>query len=139
MTTDRFVLDACALLAFFRNEDGAAEVEKILRDAQDGDPTVVIHKINALEVYYNTLRRLGAARADETLSAIAALPLTIIGTLGDPVFKVAGRIKAGYRLSLADSIAVAEAKVRDAQLVTSDHHELEPLERDKEVSIFWFR
>jgi uncharacterized protein len=139
MTTGGFVLDACALLALLLDEEGAAEVEKILLDAEDGDPTVVVHQINVLEIYYNILRRFGTTRADETLSAIAALPITFVDTLGEPVFREAGRIKANYRLSLADSIAVAEAKVRDARLVTSDHHELEPLEKAKEVSIFWFR
>jgi len=139
MTPALFVLDACALLAFLLDEEGAVEIEKILLDAENGDCTVVVNKINALEIYYNILRMSGTARADEILNAIAIMPLTIIDTLEDPVFKEAGRIKAGYRLSLADSIAVAETKVRNARLVTSDHHELEPLERDKEVSIFWFR
>lgn len=138
MTTGGFVLDACALLALLLDEEGAAEVEKILVDAEDGDPTVVVHKINVLEIYYNILRRFGSARADETLSAIAALPITFVDTL-EPVFKDAGRIKARYRLSLADSIALAEAKIRNARLVTSDHHEFEPVEKDAEVSIFWFR
>lgn len=138
MTTGGFVFDACALLALLLDEEGAAEVEKILVDAEDGDPTVVVHKINALEIYYNIFRRFGAARADETLSAIAALPVTFVDTL-EPVFKEAGRIKANYRLSLADSIALAEAKIRNARLVTSDHHEFESVEKDGEVSIFWFR
>ena len=44
-----------------------------------------------------------------------------------------------YKMSLADSIAVAEAKTRKAQLLTSDHHELDYLEEKGEARFYWIR
>lgn len=51
----------------------------------------------------------------------------------------AGRLKATYRISLADSIALAEAKINNAYLITADHHELDLIEDKKEVLICWIR
>jgi hypothetical protein len=45
--------------------------------------------------------------------------------LEEAVFKKAGYLKSKYKISLADSIALAENITRNGQLITSDHHEKE--------------
>jgi predicted nucleic acid-binding protein len=67
------------------------------------------------------------------------MPITIKDKLTNEVFKEAGRLKSKYKLSLADSIAVAESIINEASLVTADHHEIEPIEMAEKVNITWFR
>jgi hypothetical protein len=42
-------------------------------------------------------------------------------------------------VSLADSIALAQAKVRRIPLVTCDHHEFDHLQQEKELDFVWIR
>jgi hypothetical protein len=42
-------------------------------------------------------------------------------------------------MSLADSMAVAQAVVDDAIVVTSDHHELDAVDRDGNIKFLWIR
>jgi predicted nucleic acid-binding protein len=95
-----------------------------------------MNKLNILEVYYGVYREDGKDKADETLNKILSLPLVVIDKFEDNVFKEAGRLKAIYKISLADSIALAEAKVREAQLLTSDHHEFDPIEKKGELLFY---
>lgn len=94
---------------------------------------------NILEIYYGIYREDGEEKAEATLTRIFNLPLIIVDSLKDDIFKEAGRLKATYKISLADSIALAEAKIRKAQLLTADHHEFDPLDRKKEAKFYWIR
>jgi len=136
---DAFVLDACALIAFLNDEDGADKVEDTLLKALKEDCIVYINKINILEVYYGVFREEGKDKAEEILVKILALPLKIIDKLEDAVFKEAGRLKAIYKISLADSLALAEAKTRGSRIVTADHHEFDTLDKKGEVVFLWIR
>jgi len=51
----------------------------------------------------------------------------------------AGRIKASYRLSLADSILLVTAIIQDATIVTSDHHEMDAIQASENMSFCWVR
>lgn len=136
---ETFVLDASALIAFLNDEDGANKVEDILRKAKGNDCIIYMNKLNILEIYYGVYREDGKEKAEETLTKILNLPLTVVDVLKDDVFREAGRLKATYKMSLADSIAIAEGKTRKAQIVTTDHHEFDPLDRKGEVRICWIR
>ena len=134
-----FVLDACSIIAFLNDEEGAGKVEELLLKAKEGEAELFMNKLNILEVYYGVYRDDGEEAADETLSKIQALPITIVGDLSDAVLRESGRLKAGHAVSLADSVALGEAKVRNAQLVTADHHEFDILEEEGEIELYWFR
>ena len=136
---EAFVLDACSLIAFLNDEEGAGKVEDLLRKAKAEKVKLYMNKLNILEVYYGVYRDDGEEAADETLSKILDLPIEIVDDLSDAVLKESGRLKAGYSISLADSIAVAEAKVRDVELVTADHHEFDFLEEKSEAKFYWIR
>ena len=60
-----YVLDACALIAWLRDEAGADQVEALLLD---NGATVMIHAVNLCEVYYDCLRSVGESRAEETVA-----------------------------------------------------------------------
>jgi len=114
-------------------------VDALLRNAARNECELYMHKINVLEIYYGIFRELGQEKAEDVLKKISVLPIKLVNVLSERVFKEAGRLKATYYVSLADSLALAEAKVRKAQLVTSDHHEFDPLEVQKEITCYWIR
>ena len=136
---ESFVLDACSVIAFLKDEEGADKVEDLLRRAKKEEFNLYMNRLNVLEIYYGVYREDGEEVAEETLSKIQKLPITIVNELSDSVFKEAGRLKANYKLSLADSVTAAEAKVRGAGLVTADHHEFDPIEKRGEVKFHWIR
>lgn len=136
---EAFVLDACSLIAFLNDEEGAGKVEDLLRKAKEEKVKLYMNKVNILEIYYGIYRDDGEEAADEILSKIPELPIVIIDNLSDAVLRESSRLKAGYSISLADSIAIGEANVRNAQLVTADHHEFDPLEEKGEAKFYWIR
>lgn len=135
----RFVLDACAVIAFLFAEDGCDVVESILQQATNTMAELFMHEINRLEIYYGVYRENGEEAARKTLEKIDDLPIQIIRGLDDQIFHEAGRLKASYRISLADSIAAACAKVKTCPLVTADHHELDPLDEEGVLEFLWIR
>ncbi|MFW5751958.1 MAG: type II toxin-antitoxin system VapC family toxin [bacterium] len=134
-----YVLDACAIIAFINDEEGAEVIEEILLGAAKKENKVIINKINLLEIYYNFSREYESETLKEAYRRILALPMEINDLLNDSLFYEAARLKAIYRISLADSIALAEASVRKAELVTSDHHEFDVVETKEVIGFHWFR
>ena len=122
---DVFVLDAGSLIAFLKDEEGADKVERLFRETEEEKHELYMSWINVLEIYYGVYREDGKEVAEEVSSKVQGLPITLVRQISEPVFKEGGRLKASYRLSLADSIAAAEAKSKGAILVTSDHHDFE--------------
>ena len=136
---NNLVLDACALLALLRNEPGADIVAAALNAAVNGEAEIIMNKVNILEVYYDLYRTLGKDKADGILAEIKKRPLTINAEITDEIFEEAGRLKASYKISLADSFALAQAKVSDSELLTSDHHEFDPIELTESTVFSWIR
>ena len=134
-----YVLDACALVALLRNEAGADKVAAAINAVNNGEAEIVMHKINLLEVFYDLYRSLGKETADLVLSEIKKRPLTINAEVTDEIFTEAGRLKASYKISLADSIALAQALVSGGELLTSDHHEFDAIVGCEDIIFGWIR
>ena len=134
-----FVLDACSLIAFLNDEEGAGKVEELQRQGERQPGSLFLHEINLLEIYYGIYRDEGEVLAEQVYEQVLGLPVEIVRGVGEPVFRAAGRLKATYGVSLADSIALAEAKIRGIPLATFDHHEFEELEQSGELGFFWIR
>ncbi|MFA5518012.1 MAG: PIN domain-containing protein [Spirochaetota bacterium] len=134
-----FVFDACSIIAFFKKEPGFDKVKAILEKAQAGLCQIYMNKINVLEVYYGFYRDDSPAIAEKFYAYIFLLPIVVVDIISDQLFFEAGKLKALYRISLADSIALGEAKIRNASLVTSDHHEFDIIDKDKVVRFYWIR
>lgn len=101
-----YVLDACALIAFLSDEEGAQLVEALLFEASIQKVDILINKVNLLEIYYGIYREDGVQEANSAMERILNLPLTIIGTLTEDVFYEAGKLKAENKISLADAIGL---------------------------------
>lgn len=122
------VLDACAVIAFLRDEEGAETVEAMLENNE-----CFIHSINLYEVYKDVLLN---GRATEDARAIIDDLSPVLGRLAhcsDDEMRRAAEIKVRYRgqrLAIPDAIGVAAAEHRRWIFVTSDHAELDRLESD---------
>lgn len=136
---NRFMLDACAIIAYLNDEKGADKVEELLWQSEQRSKGLSIHEVNLLEIYYGVYRDEGEELAEETFNKVINLPIKISKGLKKNVFKEAGRLKAIYKVSLADSIALAEAKVNGMPLVTCDHHEFDRIQERNEMSFLWIR
>jgi predicted nucleic acid-binding protein len=138
---EAYVVDACALIAVLMDEEGSDILASKFAAALDESSGVSIfmHKLNLLEVYYDVFRRLGKVIADSVVDEVKGNPITIVSDIDDGLFKEAGRLKASYSISLADTFAVSLAKANGAKLITSDHHEFDVLEEKGEASFLWIR
>jgi predicted nucleic acid-binding protein len=137
--TYRYILDACALIAYLNDENGAEIVENVFHQTLNGQTSVLMGVVNLLEVYYGVLRDVGVYKADEVLKECRSLPIEIINSISDDVFKEAGRIKASYRVSLADSLALGLALTTGDFLLTADHHEFDAIEGKEPIKFVWIR
>jgi predicted nucleic acid-binding protein len=98
-----FVLDACAIIASLRNENGAEAV--------------------------GGLRRGSTAQADELLDDLSSIGLITRDDIDASLWKTAAGFKANIRrVSLADCFAIAMTKRLNAELMTSDHHEFDAID-----------
>ena len=136
---DFYILDACAVIAFLSKEPGGAEVYALLRRAERGEIKLFMHNLNLLEVYYGLRRAHGEASSRTSLDYIKHLPITFLSEIVGEPFIEAGRLKANYKISLADAILVSEAFILGATVVTADHHELDAVERVEPIRFYWIR
>jgi uncharacterized protein len=135
-----FVFDACAVIALIHGEVGAGTVASLLSEPEN---RCRLHAINLCEVFYDGLRRGGvtsAADADRLEDLLAKSGLDIETGIPRPLWESAGQIKAAFRrISLADSFALALTLQEKGTLVTSDHHEFDPIAAAGICSIQFFR
>lgn len=107
------VLDAWAVLTFFRGERAAPRVEELISST----PTL-ISSINLGEVLHWTIRERGQRAADSMMDGLRRAVL--VEDPDWPLVRAAARIKARGGLSYADAFCVATAQRHNAPLYTGD-------------------
>lgn len=115
MSNVRYVLDTSALLTLIEDEDGATRVEELLHL-----PSTIVTWVSLLEVAYITRQERDAAEADQRYALLKALPITLLWSIEEPTLLTAARLKAQYRVSLADTLIAACAIQAGAVLVHKD-------------------
>ncbi|QTA80130.1 PIN domain-containing protein [Desulfonema limicola] len=130
-----YVLDACALIAFFNGENGADTVENILL----GHDLRLMSVINVYEVCYDAAKAGGMDNGIRIYNEIHQLPIKIIKTIGKELLKEAMYFKTNYKISLADSFALGLARLNHAVLISADHHEFDIIETSGELKFHWIR
>jgi predicted nucleic acid-binding protein len=135
-----FVLDACALIAFMKDEEGAEVVGPLIKGSFDGKIDLIVNKINLLEVFYDFYRSEGREFAMDFLEDFRNWKV-IIHDFTDEIMIEAGRLKAGYKISLADSVALGQAIVSGAVFLTSDRHEFGIIDKQgiEDIEFCWIR
>lgn len=132
-----YVVDACALIAFFRDEPGGEQMEQLF--SQEAEKRFLIHAVNLGEIYYDTVRTSRAAVAMELFKDIKHLPITVIWNIDEPLLIVVGRFKTQHRISYADAYVLALAEREGAAVISADHHEFDAIEKLGVVAFKWIR
>ena len=70
-----YVLDACALVALLKGEDGAEKVDRLFHQAARGEIELHMSIINLLEVYYGFAKDIGLAKTATMLNGMLLLIL----------------------------------------------------------------
>src|SRR6266536_2448253 len=117
--TEKYVLDANAVLDLAEGGPGSRRVNLLLDEALQQRTEVLVSVLNWGEVYYCLWQRRGEEKARQTLARLSLLPLRLV-----PVDLLqalnAGDIKALHKIPYVDCIAAAFATLHKAFLVTSD-------------------
>jgi len=129
------VLDAHALLAFFRGENAGVHVRELLQKAASTDRSLHMTEVNYAEVKYMLLKKDGPEAWEQAADVLKSLPLEF-HAVTRPLAAAAADLKARFKVSLADAFAAALAKEKKAELVTGDP-EFKALE--KEIKINWLK
>jgi predicted nucleic acid-binding protein len=136
----KYILDACALIALLNDEKGADIVEDLLDQAKNNEITITMNAANLIEVYYDRIREIGTERADAIIQDIYdTFPISIIETLNPAIVREAARLKAVGKMSFADTILVATANYSGATIVTCDYVEFKPIEQQGHIPFLWIR
>ncbi|MEP7133925.1 MAG: type II toxin-antitoxin system VapC family toxin [Chloroflexota bacterium] len=114
-----YILDAFAFMAYFENEPGAERIEQILQDVKGGKARAFISIINLGEVIYNTERKHGLNKAQDTLALIQEMPVEVLPADHQTVL-AAAHIKANHPISYADAFVVIAAQKLDGIIMTGD-------------------
>lgn len=131
-----YVLDACAMIALLRREQGEDVVWAHLSDPNN---TCFAHAINLCEVYYDFHRDAGETAAENAIEDLKALKVVERGDFDEAFWKDAGKLKARGKVSLADCLAIALTNRLGGVLLTSDHHELDAVAAAGVCSITFIR
>ena len=121
-----YVLDACAMIAFLRNEEGADAIASLLLNED-----CIAHAVNLCEVYYDCLLRGdNESTARELIDDLKSLDLAFREDMDDQFWQMVASYKAGIRkaslnIPLADCFVLSLAEREKAIIVTSDHHEFD--------------
>ena len=130
-----YVIDACGLITFLRNEDGA---DKFIQLLADNTNTFLLHALTAGEVYYDILR-MNKPKAEELFRIIDDLQIGIIWTLDKELLHWAAYYKVNYKMSYADSYVLATAYLNNACVISTDHHEFDVVEQETDLCFYWLR
>jgi len=129
------VLDAWALMAYFEDEPAAADVERLLDDAEAQEEDLLLSAVNWGEIYYSVCRSVSEKAAEDIARKLMAMPIRVVPIPDDLVLvRQAAKYKAANRISYADCFAAALAKLTSSPLVTGDE-EFRAL--STEIQIHW--
>jgi PIN domain nuclease of toxin-antitoxin system len=131
------VLDACAMIAFLRDEPGADFVESMLLDPNH---RCVAHAVNLCEVYYDFVRSSDVRTARMAIRDLERVGIRTRRDLSTAFWQRIGNLKGSIRkISLADCFALALSEKLQGDVVTSDHHEFDPLVAAKLARVTFIR
>ena len=127
------VLDSFALIAFFEDEPGAEEVERLLLKAEEAGQRLLMTVVNLGEVWYSIVRTDSEKTADEKIREIEGMAIEIVDA-DWTLTRQAAAFKAKGKVSYADCFAGALARLRKTEVITGDP---EFKQLGGEVKIHW--
>jgi len=137
--SETYIFDACALIALLSKESGYGNVEQIIERSRSKKAVILMHTVNVLEVYYHISKLYSDNLAQKFLKEIKKSPIRLRTEVTEDVIIRAGKLKSQYRLSLADAVGLAETIISGGAFVTSDHHEMDVVEKKEGIKFVWIR
>ena len=119
-----YVLDAGAAIAYLDAEPGGEVVGSLLLDPAN---VCFIHSVNLLEAHYHVWRKLDEAAADSVAEILKADGVTIREDMDESFWKSVSWLKVNGNIALADCFCVALAIRLEAEVLTADHRDFDPL------------
>lgn len=130
------VLDSSAVIAYLRGEPGKERVAVALLDENN---SCRMHAVNLCEVFYDTLRTSGESVANSVWTDLASIGVQSVTEMDEDFLKEVGRIKVKHKISLADCFTLALNRRCQAEMLTADHHEFDPIVAAGESGIVFIR
>lgn len=131
------MLDASAMIAYLRDEPGADEVESRLEDDSE---LCAAHAINVCEVYYKAARRSGVDAAESAVQDLRNQGLMVRDDPDETFWRDVGQHKASISsIPLADCFVVALANRMDADAMTADHPDFDPIAESGRCRVTFIR
>ena len=131
-----YCLDACAVIAYLRQEPGAEVLKALI---EQSTTFLAMHVCNLGEVYYDFFRDSGLLAAQTAWTNTLALPLALRRDADDAFIQRAGVIKVEERVSFADAFALALTERLNVPLVSTDHHEFDTIDQKGHFRFLWLR
>jgi PIN domain nuclease of toxin-antitoxin system len=119
-----YVLDACAMVAYTEGEPGGNVVAQLLADT---NAVCYAHAVNMCEVYYQSIRRSDSYTAGTVITGLYGDGVMERRDMGIDFWQAVGNLKSRGRISLPDCFCITLAQNLNAEVVTSDHGEFDPL------------
>ncbi len=113
--TEVYVFDTSALLTLWNNEEGADEVERLLRS----DMVIYVSFMTWMEVRYRIWKNVSREASDEFGQYLDLLRVNRVDVT-PAILEKAVEVKATHSLSVCDSWIIATAIALDATLVHKD-------------------
>lgn len=129
------IVDASALIAYFKNEEGHEKFADFLLDERN---VLAIHVVNLCELYHDYLRSDGIDVAEEAWRKAASM-LAIVEKTDEQFIKRVARWKVDHGLSLTDAFAAATAEEYACRFVTTDRNDFKAVENAGVLEIMWLR
>ncbi len=113
-----YVLDANALIRFFRREQGFLQVRGLIQRAKEGRAHLTISAANLGETLYVLARYFGAEQARKCI--LEARKAVTVSSIDEEEAIGAALLRLRYKLGFADCFAAELAMRMAATLVTAD-------------------
>jgi predicted nucleic acid-binding protein len=116
-----YVLDSWPVMEWLKDRLPTADYfDAMIERAGNGEISLLMSVINVGEVFYNSAQEWGIPRAEEILSRMEQLPITIFPATDEEVL-LAARLKASHRkISYADCFAANLAIRYGCRVITGD-------------------
>ena len=114
-----YVFDTSAWFALIEDEAGADVVQSILESTRSGDVDIFVSFMSFMEVFYITLQEHEIEEAQARVRLMESLPIRRVES-SVSLCESAARLKARYRMSVADAWIAALAQEKDATLLHKD-------------------
>jgi len=118
------VLDASALIAFLRGEQGAEVVRSIL---EDEGTDLVAHVFNLCEVYKDFLGAEGEGTASTAIQDLLDLGIQPREDMDQKFWMDLAQFKKTFKVPWGDSFLIAMARRVGGEIVTADHKDFDAI------------